>query len=265
MISYRLIPWLGRFFLPLAALAIGGFSSPAHSQDRLIVFAAASTTEAVLETTAAFVAVHPGVEVVTSFASSSTLARQIENGAPANIFLSANPDWMDYLEDGGHVATGLRVELLQNRIVLIAPADSNLDIPITPGFVLAEVLAGGRLAMGDPDHVPAGIYGKAALQTLGVWNEVAPLTARTADVRAVLALVERSEAVAGIVYATDAAITSRVRIVGTFPESSHPPIIYPVVIVRGGDSASARAFLAFLRSDTAALVFRQFGFIPMMP
>ena len=201
-----------------------------------------------------------------SFPEYYTIAeRANDKSTTLNIFLSANPDWMDYLEDGGHVATGLRVDLLQNRIVLIAPADSNLDIPSAPGFVLAEVLAGGRLAMGDPDHVPAGIYGKAALQALGVWNEVAPLTARTANVRAVLALVERSEAVAGIVYATDAAITSRVRIVGTFPESSHPPIIYPVVIVRGGDSASARAFLAFLRSDTAALVFRQFGFTPMLP
>lgn len=266
VVSLRFPRWLGRFSLPLAALATGVFASPALSQDRLqdrlIVFAAASATEAVLEATKAFEAAHPGLEVVPSFASSSTLARQIENGAPANLFLSANPDWMDYLEDGGHLAAGLRVDLLRNRVVLIAPADSGLSIAIAPGFPLAAALAGERLSMGDPDHVPAGIYGKAALQALGVWAELEPLTARAADVRGALALVERGEAAAGIVYATDAAITGKVRIVGVFPESSHPPVTYPAAIVRGGESDTARALLAFLQSDAAAAIFRRFGFTP---
>ncbi|MDA1132222.1 MAG: molybdate ABC transporter substrate-binding protein [Proteobacteria bacterium] len=252
----RLTPWLG--WLLLAALATGIYPAHAQQPERLIVFAAASATEAVQAVAAAFVAANPGVEVIPSFAASSTLARQIRNGAPANLFLSANPDWMDILERDGLL--GPRADLLHNRVVLVALATSTLEIELAPGFALAAALGDGRLAIGDPDHVPAGVYGRAALQSMGVWDQVAARTARTTDVRAALALVARGEAPIGIIYATDAAISRHVRVVGMFPESAHPPIVYPLAIVQSGDSDGARALFAFLRSDDAAAIFRRFGF-----
>ena len=222
----------------------------------LTVFAAASTAEPMTETARAFKA-----PVRLSFASSSTLARQIENGAPAQIFVSASPRWVDYLEAKGYIVAQTRTALFGNRLVLIAPLGSTLALTIEPGFPLADTLGSERLAMGDPDHVPAGIYGRQALESLGVWSEVAPRVARSADVRAALALVARGEAAAGITYASDAAISAKVRVVGAFPPESHPAVRYEAAIVDGGASQAAVRFLAFLSSPEAAEIFARHGFL----
>ena len=201
-----------------------------------------------------------GDKVVASYASSSTLAKQIANGAPADIFVSANEKWMDYLVEHKVVDTATRRDLLTNRLVLIAPADTQWSLVIGPGFRLAELLGGGHLAMGDPDHVPAGIYGRQALTSLGIWESVSPRVARAADVRAALVLVERGEAKAGVVYATDAAITKKVRVVSVFPETSHPPIRYPVAIVAGKKTEEVSRFFAFLASEQARGIYERYGF-----
>ena len=223
------------------------------------VFAAASTTDAVTEICRLYEAAGSG-RAVPVFASSSTLAKQIENGAPAQVYISANVKWMDYLAERKMIVPDSRIDLLGNRIVLIAPADSKLEIEIKPGFSLLPVLGDGRLSMGDPDHVPAGMYGKEALKKLGAWNEVESRVAGAKDVRAALALVERGEAPLGQVYSTDAAISKKVRVVGVFPESSHPPIVYPVALVQGGDSPEARTFFEFLKGPKAKAVFEERGF-----
>lgn len=233
----------------------------AGDQGTVTVFAAASTTNAVTELAELFAAQNPE-RLVTSFASSSTLAKQIESGAPAEIFISANPEWMDYLEERKLIEGGTRKDLLSNRIVLIVPADSGIDtLAIAPGFDLAGLLGDGRLAMGDPDHVPAGKYGKQALEHLGVWSGVEARVARAKDVRAALALVERGEAPAGIVYSTDAAVSDRVRIAGTFPEDSHPAIVYPVAVVAGKRSPAVDRCLALLQSEAGRAVFAKYGFM----
>lgn len=225
----------------------------------LVVFAAASTTNAV--TDAAHLFSERGLgEIKTSFASSSTLAKQIERGAPAGVFISANPKWMDFLEQKGLIQSGTRFNFLGNRVVLIASLDSTLTIEIGPGFPLALLLGRDRLAMGDPEHVPAGIYGKQALQGLGVWESVSPRVAPTRDVRAALTLVERGETSMGIVYATDAAISKKVKVLGVFPESSHHPITYPVALISGNHNPLATAFLELLRSPEGASVFVRYGF-----
>ena len=198
---------------------------------------------------------------VASFAASSTLAKQIENGAPADIFISADEKWMDYLAQQKAIEPDTRLSLLANTIVLIAPAKSEiLPFELTPGHDLVPLLKGERLAMGDPDHVPAGRYGKAALEKLGIWASVAPSVARAATVRAALALVERNEVPLGLVYATDAAISKKVRIVGTIPAAYQPAISYPVAIVAGRKTPAAELFLAFLISQSAREVFTEAGF-----
>lgn len=224
------------------------------------IFATASTAGPVGEIIRLFNAKDSGAAIA-SFASSSTLAQQIINGAPADIYLSASPQWMNHLAAEKAIESSSRFDLLGNRLVLIAPTDSALTVRIAPSFPLLPALAGGMLAMGDPDHVPAGIYGKAALVGLGVWDSVAGRVAGAQDVRAALALVERGEAAAGIVYATDALLTDRVRIVADFPPASHPPITYPVAVVAGRDRPEVRAFLALLKSPDAAAVFAKYGFI----
>lgn len=225
------------------------------------VFAAASTTNAVTDICALYMAGHAGDKVVTSFASSSTLAKQIDNGAPADIYLSANTKWMDYLAEHKMIEPASRSDLLGNRIVLIAPAQSlTANVDVKPGFPLADLLADGRLSMGDPEHVPAGIYGKQALVQLNVWDSVQSKVAAMKDVRAALAMVERGEVPLGLVYATDAAISTKVRVVGVFPEESHPPIVYPVAIVAGHSNPTAEAFLQFLKSPDARAVFEKYGF-----
>jgi molybdate transport system substrate-binding protein len=241
-------------------LLAGSFGMLWAASDTLTVFAAASTTNAVTEIGAVFSETNE-TSFTPSFASSSTLAKQIENGAPADIFISANKKWMDYLEEKGLIEKDTRIDLLSNRIVLIVPADSAVkEVPIGPGFDLPALLGEGRLSMGDPDHVPAGIYGQQALESLGVWTSVESRVARSKDVRAALTLVELGEVPVGLVYATDAAISEKVRVVGTFPETSHPPIVYPVAVVAGKRSPAVERFMALLQSPEARAIFEKYGF-----
>ena len=249
--------WL-RTLVVAAALILPAV--PAVGQEPVVIFAAASTATAMDELTARFGETNPGIEVRASYAASSILARQIASGAPAHIFLSASPQWMTYVANLGAVVEGSRFDLLTNALVLVAAPGAQFHVTIAPGFPLAEALEGERLAMGDPDHVPAGIYGREALQTLGVWAAINPLVARAMDVRGALALVERGEAVAGIVYATDANLVDGLAVVGTFPAGSHTEIVYPIAAVAGTDTAASRLFLEFLKSGQAAAVFARHGF-----
>ncbi len=252
-------------FLIVCALFSLLFSGVLGSQDaaadeKVLVFAAASTTNALTDIGKIFVERKMG-EFTPSFASSSTLAKQIENGAPANIFLSADLKWMDYLAEKKMIVPASRADLLGNRLVFIAPADSRLgQVAVASTLKLSELLADGKLAMGDPDHVPVGIYGKKALESLGLWSGVQDRIARTNDVRAALTLVERGEAPLGIVYSTDAAISGKVKVIGVFPEDSHPAIIYPVAAVAGKDTPAANRFLAFLKGPEAKAIFEKYGF-----
>jgi molybdate transport system substrate-binding protein len=227
---------------------------------QLTVFAAASLTDAMKEIAAMWQADgHPALRQ--SFASSSTLARQIEQGAPANVFASADQKWMDYLATHNLIAVDTRRNLLGNDLVLIVPASRPAKIQIGPGFDLTSLLgANGRLATGDPAHVPVGIYAEQALRKLGVWNAVAPRLARTDDVRAALLLVERGEAPAGIVYSTDAAASKAVAVAGIFPADSHDPITYPFAVTKAGDTQEARALMTFLAGAKARGVFVSHGF-----
>ncbi len=197
---------------------------------------------------------------VLSFASSSALARQIAAGAPADLFISADEPWMDDVAAKGMIRAGTRVSFLSNRLVLVAPASSRTRLTIAPGFQLARALGTGRLAMADPDAVPAGKYGKAALSNLGVWSSVERRVARAENVRAALALVERGEAPLGIVYATDALASRGVRVVGTFPAASYPPITYPVAVVRSSTNRDAEGFRRFLISREGKGIFVRYGF-----
>ncbi|MDY0039963.1 MAG: molybdate ABC transporter substrate-binding protein [Desulforhabdus sp.] len=232
----------------------------AELPDSVTVFAAASTTNALTEIGRLFTDQNLG-ELIPSFASSSTLAKQIESGAPANLFLSANSKWMDYLEEKKMIDGASRFDLLGNRIVLIAPAEAGPDkVAIGSGFDLSGLLGDGRLAMGDPEHVPAGIYGRQALEKLGVWESIKGKVARCKDVRAALVLVERGEAPLGIVYATDAAVSEKIKVVGYFPEDSHSPIVYPVALVAGGETSAAKRFMDFLKTSQAKTIFEKYGF-----
>lgn len=247
----------------LAALALvcclGLASSMALAAEPVMVFAAASTTNAVSDAVKAYEAEGKG-KAVASFASSSTLAKQIAHGAPAQVYLSANVKWMNYLADKKLLEPGTRVDLLGNRLVLIAPKGAKERGPIKAGMPLIQWLGDGRLAVGDPDHVPAGIYAKQALKSLGLWEKAEPRLARAANVRAALALVERGEAPLGIVYSTDAAITPKVTVVGIFPEGSHKPIIYPLSLLKGEATSQAKAFWQFLQGDEAKGIFKKYGF-----
>jgi molybdate transport system substrate-binding protein len=244
------------------ALAMGlllALNSVVCAAEPITVFAAASTTNALNDIGKLFTARKMG-DVVFSFASPSTLAKQIENGAPAHVFISADLEWMDYLEKKKMVEPGTRLNLLGNRLVLIAPADHAAHVDITPGFDLHGLLAGGRLATGDPAHVPVGKYTRQSLTKLGIWEKVKDQVAGTKDVRAALMLVERGEAPLGVVYATDAAISKKVRVIGIFPEYTHPPIVYPAALVRGNVTETARNFLKFLKGAEARGVFKKYGF-----
>jgi len=243
----------------LAVLAAAVATTPLRAAEPVTVFAAASTTDAVQAAVARFQAAHPDVPVRTSFASSSTLAKQIANGAPADLYLSANVAWMDYLEQRGAVAGESRVDLLANRLVLVRPRRDAGTVQIDPS-ALPDLLGDRRLAIGDPSHVPAGQYAKAALQSLGLWAQLRDRAAYASDVRAALALVARGETAAGIVYATDARISDDVVRVATFPADSHPPIRYPFARVAGRGGASVRALYDFLCGPEAADAFRQHGF-----
>lgn len=244
----------------IAALALGLLATPVLAAEThpLTIFAAASLHDAIDAISDSYSS--SGREKVTRvYASSSTLARQIENGAPADLFISADEGWMDYLGARGLIDKATRVDLLGNRLVLIAPAAAPIDIAIAPGFPLAKALGDGRLAIADPSGVPAGLYAKAALEHLGVWDAVADKLAPAADVRAALVLVERGEAKAGIVYATDAAASRRVVVAGTVPEDSHPPITYPLALLRDA-AGGAHDFYDYLRGPEARIAFARFGF-----
>lgn len=244
---------------PAGILALGLLLLPAAAvADTVTVFAAASLKDALDEGAKAYQA-QAGDRIVVSYAASPALAKQIEAGAPADLFISADLDWMDYLEQRRLIKTDTRQNLLRNRLVLIAPADSMASVNITPGFPLAALLGNGRLAMANPDAVPAGKYGKASLEALGVWKDVQTKIASAENVRAALVLVSRGEAPFGIVYRTDAAADSKVRVVGLFPENTHPPIIYPIAMTAAGNPA-ARAFLKWLSEPRARKIFEKHGF-----
>jgi molybdate transport system substrate-binding protein len=244
-------------FLVLLLLLLAPLQARAQT---LTVFAAASLTDAMKEISSLWV--KQGHEAPRmSFASSSTLARQIEQGAPVNVFASADEQWMDYLAKKDLIAGGTRKDLLGNDLVLVVPATHPIHVDIGPGFDLIGLLGpDGRLSTGDPAHVPAGIYAEQALRKLGLWDRVSLRLAPAADVRSALLLVERGEAPAGIVYSTDAAASKAVSIAGVFPDSSHDPITYPFAVVKAGDSPDARAFLTFLSTPEVRQVWVHWGF-----
>lgn len=223
------------------------------------VFAAASLKEALDEVVARFEADGQS-RVVVAYAGSNALAKQIEAGAPADVFLSADVDWVDYLDKRKLLRPDTRIDLLRNRLALIAPADSTTALRIASDFGLAAALAGGRLAMANPDSVPAGKYGKASLTALGVWPSVENRVARADNVRAALLLVARGEAPFGIVYASDALAEPKVRVVDIFPENTHPPIVYPVAIIASSRSPYAQRFVASLASAAARAIWARHGF-----
>ena len=246
-----------------AATAPGAAAAPAAAatepaRRELLVFAAASLSDALEEVGQAFTAA-TGVRVAASYAASSVLAKQIEAGAPADAFFSADVAWVDYLEKRGLIQPSSRRDVLRNTLVLIAPADSTLRLRIAPGFDLAGALKGGRLAIADPDSVPAGEYARAALTRLGVWSRVSDRAVRGENVRAALAYVARGEAPLGIVYRTDARAERRVRVVDVFPEDSHPPITYVVALTSRARPEAAQ-LVEFLTGDAARQIFVRYGF-----
>jgi molybdate transport system substrate-binding protein len=238
----------------------GSASSPATAEDKtLTVFAAASMKNALDDIDTAFTA-KTGVKVSASYAASSTLAKQIEQGAPADIFVSADTDWMDYAVGKKNIDEATRVNLLGNSIVLIAPKDSKIDnVTIGQGFDLAKLVGDGKIATGDVKSVPVGKYAKAALEKLGAWQAAEPKFAMAESVRAALLLVARGEAVLGIVYSTDAKVEPGVKIVGTFPADSHPAIIYPVAATATA-KPEAKEYLDYLHSAAAKAVLEKYGF-----
>lgn len=242
-----------------AAAALAWLAAAARAEARdTVVFAAASLKDA-LDAVGADWRRATGKRAVVSYAASSALAQQIDQGSPADVFISADRDWMDYVQGRERIRPESRIDLLGNRIVLVAEKNAHLTATIAPGFDLAGLLGGGRLAMADVNAVPAGKYGKAALEALGVWRSVERKVAQAENVRAALILVARGEAPLGIVYRTDAAADPNVTIVDTFPEDTHPPIVYPAALTVRAD-ADAAAFLAYLRSPSARAAFEAQGF-----
>jgi len=238
----------------------GAWSTAASAQDaKLVIFAAASLKDALDEVNTAYQR-EKGQETATSYAASSTLAKQIEAAAPADVFISADLDWMDYLAKRNLIKPETRVNLLGNRLVLIAPINSTVRLSIGPNFPIAQALGSGRLAIADPNGVPAGKYGKAALEALGVWSSVADKLAPAENVRATLLLVSRGEAPLGIVYQTDAVVDKGVKILGSFPENTHPPIIYPIAGVASSTNPGAAGYIAYLKSPAARPIFEKQGF-----
>ena len=248
-----------RAWLGLAA-AIAMAPAGASAQDGMVIFAAASLKNALDEIATAWSKETGKPMPRISYAASSALAKQIEQGAPADMFISADTDWMDHVDRKDLIRKDTRFNLLGNKIVLIAPRDSKTTVAVKQGFDLAKALAGGKLAMANVDAVPAGKYGKAALEKLGAWDGVKGNVAQAENVRAALLLVARGEAPLGIVYATDAAAEPNVKIVGDFPADSHPPIIYPAALAREPKSPDAKAFLDVLKSSKARPAFEKQGF-----
>lgn len=250
---------LKRFLGAFAALAFG-LSATVARADEVVVFAAASLTNALTEVAEAFSA-KTGHTVKPSFAASSALAKQIEQGSPANVFASADLKWMDYLTKAKLINPDTRFNLLGNTLVLIAPLDSKQDkIALDAKTDIAALAGSGRIATGNPDSVPVGLYFKQAMQNAGQWPAVEGKVAGAASVRAALALVERGEVPFGVVYGTDAAVSKKVKVVGTFPGTLHDPITYPFGLVAGNETPVAKQFLEYVRSDYAKGVFAKYGF-----
>lgn len=246
----------------VAALVTVSLAGQAVAADNITVFAAASLTNAMQDIASQYKK-EKGVTVVSSFASSSTLARQLEQGAPADLFISADQQWMDDAVAKKSVITRTRYTLLGNDLVLIAPRSAAAKaVTLDPQTDWKTLLHGERLAVGDPDHVPAGIYAKEALQKLGAWDGVAPALAPANNVRAALALVERNETPYGIVYGSDAVASDKVQVVGRFPADSHKPVEYPMAIVNDHDTATVKAFYDYLKGPQAAAIFKHYGFTP---
>ncbi|MCP1583065.1 molybdate ABC transporter substrate-binding protein [Pseudoxanthomonas mexicana] len=256
----KLCPLL-RSFSALLLIAVSLASTAARAQDDagLTVFAAASLKEALDDAAAAY-RQQTGVPVRVSYAASSALARQIEQGAPADVFFSADLEWMDYLQQRNRLDVATRRSLLGNRLVLIAPRASKAQIDLKRPATLLAALGDGRLAVGQTRTVPAGKYAKASLESLSLWNGVRPRLAESESVRAALMLVARGETPLGIVYASDAKAEPDVRVVATFPEDSHPPIVYPVAALRGARAAQAARFVQWLASPAADALFTKRGF-----
>ncbi|PSW15699.1 molybdate ABC transporter substrate-binding protein [Photobacterium rosenbergii] len=239
-------------------LSVSSFTTVAA--DKVTVFAASSLTNAMNDVVSAYEQ-KTGEKPTVSYASSSALARQIAQGAPANIYVSANEKWMDYLSGQGVIEASTRKPLLHNSLVMVAPNNyPQQTITLDDSLDFAKALDGTRLAVGDPNHVPAGIYTKEALESIGLWQQAERLLARANSVRGALLLVERQEALLGVVYKTDALISNKVKIVGEFPADSHTAISYPVAMVEGRGNESAKAFYDFLNSDDAAAIFSEYGF-----
>jgi molybdate transport system substrate-binding protein len=254
-------PMLARLVFTVCAWLAVTATTPAWAQTKApVVFAAASMKESLDAVIAARKAAGVG-EASVSYAASSALAKQIESGAPADLFVSADLDWMDWLAERKLIQPATRATLLANRLVLIGPSTGKTTLVPSPHFKLADALgADGRLALGDTRAVPAGKYAKAALETYGVWSTVANRTAEVESVRAALALVSRGEAPLGIVYATDAAAEPKVRTVGLFPEDSHPPIRYPAALTASAALPDAAKLLDFMRSSAAKPIWERYGF-----
>ncbi|HAH09458.1 MAG TPA: molybdate ABC transporter substrate-binding protein [Alphaproteobacteria bacterium] len=233
--------------------------SGASAKDAVLVFAAASLKGPLDEVVSLHEKNH-GVPVKVSYAGTPALARQIAQGARAAIFISADHQWMDYLDKEGFLEPGTRTNLLRNRLVLVAGPKGPAALKLAPSFPLAAALGSGRLALADPDSVPAGRYARAALTTLQVWEQVAHKTVRAENVRAAMAYVARGEAPLGIVYATDARQEPRVRVLDTFPEGTHPPIVYPAALVKGA-SPAARVLLQELLAPQSIAQFKRAGFL----
>ena len=242
-----------------AALSLA-MAGQAQAAEKVTVFAAASLTNAMQDIAADYTKAKY-VQVVASYASSSTLARQIEAGAPADIFISADQKWMDYAASKNAVDASSRITLLTNSLVVIAPeASAQKPFTISEKTDWKTLLNGGRLAVGDPAHVPAGIYAKEALQKLGAWDKVSPMLAPADDVRGALALVERNDAPLGLGYGSDVIASKEVKVVATFPEDSHKKVEYPMAIVARHDNAAVKAFYEYLKGPQAAAVFKRYGF-----
>jgi len=253
---------LGRLLRGAAAAAFAiavSHGMASATQGELTIFAAASLKNA-LDDIAASWKQETGKQTRISYGASSALAKQIEAAAPADIFISADLDWMDYVDQRKLIKPETRANLLANRIVLIVPRDSKLELKIEKGMALRAAIGEGRLAMANTDSVPAGKYGKASLEALGVWQTVQDRIAQAENVRAALLLVSRGEAAAGIVYQTDAAADPAVHILGTFPQDTHPPIVYPMAILQSSKSPDAATFLSYLKTATVAKLFEKQGF-----
>lgn len=249
----------------IGAMVMALSSAPSvHAAEKVVVFAAASLKNALDAVNDTWQA-ETGQTATISYAASSALARQIEQGAPADIFISADIDWMDYLSEKQLIAPGSQTNLLGNRIVLIAAAGSTIETKIAPDFPLAELLGEGRLAMADVKAVPAGKYGKAALERLGVWVEVEDKVAQAENVRAALKLVATGEAPLGIVYRSDAVAEPAVKVIGVFPEDVHPRIVYPVGVIADSSNPDAAEFVKYLQSAKAKHLFEQQGFTVLAP